>query len=536
MTRNWPPTYFPGACCHLLRPLDLGDQAAPAGFLVLQKCEVMAFGHGELALRLVPFLASVIVLPVFFLGIRKIAGPATAMAGTAWLALAEPLVRYSSEGKQYSTDVLWTTVVLTIALSADSLPALAVLGIVGAILLWFSHPLLFVLGGIGLTLFLQHLRRGQPKLALADAAAGVFWLASFAANYLLISRHYAANDFLRTYWQQQNAFAPLPRSLADWWWYPKTIVDLFHYPLGILPSGNSRGIVFALAGWVILCTAAAMLTLGCLVMARQSKRALGFVVLTLSLTLAASAIQRYPFAERLTLFFAPLFVLPLAFAIGIEWRRGMTHSTKCFPLPWYSGGGLGWGRNADEPTNPPTLTLPRSTRGGEERACRMCHASRLLCAILFVYPVYIQAKYLIHPEVRYDAKPAILYVKSHWQAGDAIYLHWGSNVLGNYYLADQPALAVPPGDLIHGEFDPNPQTRPHSLADDLLQLRGRSRVWIVFSMGAAGDQQVIEQTLNQRGKPLDRRQFNGSETRSIRLAIKSPADRAALSYCDFPKR
>jgi hypothetical protein len=456
---------FSKSLAQLLRPLDLGDQAAPAGFLVLQKCAVTAFGHGEGAIRLVPFLASVIVLPVFFLGIRRIAGRTIATAGTAWLALAEPLVRYSSEGKQYSTDVLWATVVLALALAADSLPALAVLGAAGAVLLWFSHPLLFVLGGIGTVLLVQHLRQGKGKLACADAAMGILWLASFAANYLLISRYYVSNDFLRIYWQKQDAFAPLPRSPSDWLWYPKTIVELFHYPLGILPSGISQGVLFALADRVILFTAVAVLALGCFIMARRSKRAMGFVVLTLSLTLAASALQRYPFAERLTLFFAPLFVLPLAFAVGTEgWRQ-----------------------------NPPLAALPW-----------------LLGAILLVYPVYIQAKYLIHPEVRYDAKPAILYLKAHWQAGDAVYLHWGSNVLGNYYLAAQPALAVPRGDLIDGAFHPNPSIRPRLLADDLLQLGGRARVWIVFSMGAAGDQQFIEQTLDRRGKLLDHQQFNGS--------------------------
>jgi len=455
---------FHKSLAQLLRPLDIGDQAAPAGFLVLQRCAVALFGRGELALRLVPFLASAIVLPVFFLAVRKIAGPAIAMAGTAWLALAEPLVRYSSEGKQYSTDVLWATVVLALALAADSLPALAVLGIVGALLLWFSHPLLFVLGGIGTTLLIQHLRRGNRKLACADAAMGLVWLGSFATNYLLISRYYVSNDFLRNYWQQQTAFAPLPRSLSNLLWYPKTIVELFHYPLGILPSENSQGMLLALAGRVILLSAVVALALGCFVMAQRSKRAMGFLVLTLFLTLAASAIQRYPFAERLTLFFAPLFVLPLAFAVGGEW----------------------WRRN---------LTL--------------AGLRRPLLAILFVYPVYIQAKYLVHPEVRYDAKPAINYVKSHWQAGDVIYLHWGSNVLGHYYLANPPALAVPRGDLIDGAFDPNPRTRPSLLADDLLQLRGRSRVWIVFSMGAAGEQPFIEQTLDRRGRRLDQRQFNG---------------------------
>ena len=36
----------------------------------------------------------------------------------------------------------------------------------------------------------------------------------------------------------------------------------------------------------------------------------------------------------------------------------VTLAQKNFPLPWYSGGGLGWGSNADWPTKPPPLPSP----------------------------------------------------------------------------------------------------------------------------------------------------------------------------------
>ncbi len=103
---------FSRSFSQLLRPLNIGDQAAPVGFLILQKTSTTIFGHGELALRLVPFLASVVVLPIFFVAVRRLASPAIALMGLGWMALAEPLVRYSSEAKQYSTDVLWATVML----------------------------------------------------------------------------------------------------------------------------------------------------------------------------------------------------------------------------------------------------------------------------------------------------------------------------------------------------------------------------------------------------------------------------------------
>src|SRR5690242_461144 len=45
----------------LMRPLD-HSQAAPAGFLAAERGAVVAFGGGERALRLVPFLAGALVL------------------------------------------------------------------------------------------------------------------------------------------------------------------------------------------------------------------------------------------------------------------------------------------------------------------------------------------------------------------------------------------------------------------------------------------------------------------------------------------
>ncbi|HYV03781.1 MAG TPA: hypothetical protein VFB82_04300, partial [Blastocatellia bacterium] len=48
-----------------LRPLDL-NQAAPPGFLALEKIAVAALGTGEYALRLFPFLFSLAAILLFY--------------------------------------------------------------------------------------------------------------------------------------------------------------------------------------------------------------------------------------------------------------------------------------------------------------------------------------------------------------------------------------------------------------------------------------------------------------------------------------
>ena len=434
----------------LFRPLDLGDQAAPVGFLILQKCSILCFGGGEWAIRLVPFVAAVFVLPLFFLTARKLAGAAIALAATGWLALADPLVRYCAEGKQYSTDVLWTTVLLALALGATTQWDLTILAIVGGILLWFSHPLLFVAGGVGLSLFVEHLRSRNLRLAAIDIVVGMFWLASFSLNYLSISRHYVANRYLTTYWA--GAFAPVPGTWANILWYPRTLLHLFDYPLGIAPPKFIA----------ISVVAAGVLIIGYVLLAHQ-RRAWWILSLTIVLAVAASALHRYPFAERLTLFLAPLLVLPLAFGLCANWRIGVG----------------------------PAAVL-RATLG----------------AALFLYPVYLQAKYFIHPPVLYDVKPAIRYVRAHWQRGDVIYLHFGSDVVGRYYLR-QPELSLPDLAVVRGIYEPDSALRPQRYDSDLQLVRGHPRVWFVFSMAGEPDRQTYERILNQRGRLLDCHVYNG---------------------------
>jgi 4-amino-4-deoxy-L-arabinose transferase-like glycosyltransferase len=421
---------------------------------------VSLFGHDEHALRLVPFLAAVAVLPLFFRMVRRMSGNPTAIVAIALIALAEPLVRYCAEAKQYSTDVLWTTVAVTLALGAESVGGVWALAIAGAILIWFSHPLVFVLGGIGLTLFLRHLVVKKYRLVVAETFMAVLWLASFGVNYLLISRYYVASDWLHDYWVNQHSFAPIPDSVRNLLWYPKTLISLFDYPLGILPTNHSPH-----AGRIIAWAAVGVFIVGIIVMWRRYRPALGYLLGTMALALIASGLQRYPLEERLTLFCAPLVVLPLAFALGLDW----------------------WRQN-----------LPRAA------------AWLAICAVIFLYPLYIQAKYVVHPEVRYDAKPAIQYVKAHWQPGDLLYLHWGSDVLGKYYLKSDPALNVPPDQLITGVYEKTPADREKTYAGDLLKVQGRPRVWIVFSMDPIKDRQMIEQILDRRGKRLVHERFNGS--------------------------
>jgi len=430
----------------LLHPLALGNQVSPVGFVLAQKAVTTLLGGGEWVLRLIPFLAAIAALPLFFALARKILPRPAALLALAWFALAEPLVRYAAEGKQYSTDVLCTIVVMLLAVSAGGVADVLILAVAGAVLIWFSHPIVFVLGGIGLGLGFAHLRRKDRRALAADAAMIVLWLASFAANYFLITRHYAQNHYLNQWWSEQNAFAPvLIRSASQLLWYPKALAGAFEYPVGLAPALNPK------AAWIAWVAAGGFLV-GCGLLVFRAGRALATVAGALLLCLLASALHKYPFSDRLLLFAMPLLVIPLALAVG---------------------------------------SIPRL-------------APRIaLVAILFVYPVYLQAKYALHPPVWYDLKPALRYVQAHWHSGDALYLHWGSDALGHYYLSTQPRCAIADAQPITGVFEPEAGYRQAHYAQDLLSLAGRPRAWIVFSMDPHHERAIFEQILENRGRRLD---------------------------------
>ena len=94
----------------LLNPLDY-HQAAPVGFLLLEKYVSLHLGIGEYSLRLVPFLSGIASLPVFHALARKSLPKAAIPWALFLFAIAGPLVYYSAEMKQYSSDVLVTMVI-----------------------------------------------------------------------------------------------------------------------------------------------------------------------------------------------------------------------------------------------------------------------------------------------------------------------------------------------------------------------------------------------------------------------------------------
>ena len=277
----------------LLKPLDL-DQGAPIGFLLVEKVFNLLFGRNEYSLRLFPLLLGLASLWLFYLLLKRVISGTSLIVVFALFAINPRLIYYSSELKQYIVDVVVTILLLLLAIQFFEKPSrkgLAVLTLAGLLALWFSHPSLFVLAGIGITLFFSYLqKRDYANLGLV-AGMGVLWLANMGLLYSLTLGDLSQNSYMREYWQ--GAFAPMP-PWSDWNWYLTSFQKNMDTHFAITYAAWIV-LILMLAGWIVLFKTRRLFAI-----------ALAWIF---SVILLASFLQLYPSLERMVLFLIPIWLL-----------------------------------------------------------------------------------------------------------------------------------------------------------------------------------------------------------------------------------
>jgi Dolichyl-phosphate-mannose-protein mannosyltransferase len=456
----------------LFRPLAL-DQAAPVGFMILQKLLVSAVGASEMGLRFLSLLSSILIIPLTYVLLVRLLTPGGTLIGLGLMALSEPLIYYGTTFKQYSFDALVTLILLIAALpglrQVQGYGRYLLLGIIGAIAVWFSFPSVFVIGGIGLTLIFSDLRGGRLSSALLWGAASAFCALSFGIAYLLLYRHYAGNKSLQDWWIP--AFAPFPpRSLTDLKWYVDSFLDMF-----LLSSLRERGL------------AAAMALFGAYSLWRDPlhRRFASWLLLPIALTLAASALRRYPFGDRTMLFAVPLFVSLIAAGVAAT----------------------------------------AATRRGQDMAL-----AAIILGTLLLYPTFVDAKYLINPHARVyqDVKPVLSYIRENWNDGDVLFVHWDAETLYDYYVVKRDYLGMSRYFSLRDVHPGRTASREQKLASYSRQLNaivGQHRVWFLFGIAGPDEADIVLEVLERRGKRLAGHQGVGAAAYFFEFAPEHRAEK-----------
>ncbi len=408
----------------LLQHLDY-NQYAPLGFLFIEKSITILLGTSEYSLRLFPLISGALSIPIFFLLAKKILKKEATPIALVLFILPWSLIYYSVEVKQYASDIMITLLFYLVLLYADkrdfNLKGSALFAIFGGVAGWFSHPVVFVMAGVGATLLFFSISKREWKKLFTFIPIFSTWLLCFAMNYFstLNIESGLEKEWIFNYWSEH--FAPFPiTSIADIKWYFEHLLMIFKSKL-LLGMAPVAGIwlIFFLGGLVSLFV--------------RNKKIFFFLITPLFVTLIASALQLYPFYDRLILFLIPLVIL--------------TISEGVFEL-------IAWSNNRSSPLS----ILMVFTIG-----------------ILILVPILNNGNYFLKPMVREEIKPVLAYISEHREPGDTIYIHYGAKYQYLYY-ADRYDLRSMPATA-----DRLKSKNPHVYSFEIDEIKGQKRVWVLFS-------------------------------------------------------
>jgi len=266
----------------LLRPLDYG-QVAPPGFLWLELAASKLVGFSEPALRLVPFLAGIAAVLLFWKACRKLLDRRGALLAIAVFAASFYPVRYSAEVKPYSMDLLLALAIILAAWAVYERPASAgrwtAFAGIASVSVWLSYPSVFISGGACAWLLAYGSGRGGTRRWGAVLATGVLIGASFVTMYALAGSGQRAVA-PAAYWSA--GFPPI----SEPWRIPLWALDvhtgmMLAYPNGGHSGGSTASFLLAVVGAVV--------------MWRSRRPVLILLLSPLPLMFVAAALRMYPY-------------------------------------------------------------------------------------------------------------------------------------------------------------------------------------------------------------------------------------------------
>jgi hypothetical protein len=299
------------------------------------------------------------------------------LTALALFAFNPRLVYYSSEVKQYIIDVAVTVALLLLAAPVlDTSPRkkdFAWLGLAGLIALWFSHPALFVLAGIGLALVIMYLQRRDYSSLRLVLGMGILWILEIGCLYLLILKDLSQNPYMREYWQ--GAFLPVP-PWSDPGWLARAIDQNISLQLGI-PYAVFFVFALMLAGWGLLFL--------------QNRGYAMILACILLFTMVAAALQLYPVFERMVLFLVPVGLILLGKTVEALYQR-----LQEFRLAGRISG-------------------------------------LLLAGFLLYGPVVTSIQSFVEPKYFEHIRPTMEHLRDSWKDGDALYVSYGALPAFRFY-------------------------------------------------------------------------------------------------------
>jgi len=293
----------------LLFPLRY-EQYAPPFFLQMVKGSADVWGYTEYGLRLIPLLASLASIILFYFLLRRFFKNWLLLYPLVLLIFNFYFYQQSMAVKQYTLDILLTVLLIFMATKMPNPKGrkLIYFALLGSISVWFSMPVVFILTGVGFYFLYNNWKieeyhfenKRKPFLHFTPLLLMIgSWLISFGILFWLNLRHGIQTSGLQQY--HTTYFLELPTSLAH-------IEQSWELIMGVF-----RGIVGKTAiaiGWGILC-----FILGIFYLWKKDKALLILLLLPVVTCFFASIVHYYSLIIRLTLFMFPLLIILMGFGV-----------------------------------------------------------------------------------------------------------------------------------------------------------------------------------------------------------------------------
>jgi hypothetical protein len=434
----------------LLQPLDF-TQTAPVGHSIIGKFFVEIFGNNEYTLRLFPLIAGIIALFLFYKIAKKIISHEALSISLILFAVNEHLIFFSSDVKQYSSDVAIALSIILMAFYVMSKKSYGVhmilFGLVGAISIWFSYPAVFTFYA-ALIIFLIPIIEERKWRSLAWLfIAGIIASMNLGINYFMTLEILSkSKDLLVGF---QHSFMPLPpQSLKDLWWFIYVFLRIFKNPLGF----SIYELILPVLSFIV----------GLVVIFYRKRKILWFLILPVLLTLIISGFKKYPFEGRLLLFITPAMILIIGAGID-QIRIVMSKISKVIGIA--------------------------------------------LVILLLLYPVALACYRLVKPRAPEELRPVVGYLKEHKKDDDIIYLYYPT-VKAYQYYAEKFGLDEKYIVGIESQYEWD------NYYHDLENLKGNERVWALFShiitWHGVDEEKLFLSYLNILGTRLDSFRVSGA--------------------------
>lgn len=283
---------------------DRWVQTTPPLFLLVTRYTVQWLGLSNEVLRAAPVLFSVLAGVVMYALARRLVGRYTALLAWALLFLSPTAITWARFLKQYSLELLVTTVLLWLSVRYLERPSgkrFALLAAVALLGLLASHPAVLLLPAIVLAVAGRSVSRAaQLGIAGSVVAAG--------AHFLFVQPN-QSRDLEQFFFPAGDARGWVERTAGN------ALLYLAHLPV---PSR------VLLAEWVTGLAVVALLTAGLVLAIRRFRRGRRLWLETYLICaspcaalLLCDALTLYPVTQRTTLFAIPAIVLLLAMSLEL---------------------------------------------------------------------------------------------------------------------------------------------------------------------------------------------------------------------------